>query len=240
MYNRIVFPCPSEIEGDLIVVGGDLFPNTLLAAYRKGIFPWFSQGDPILWWSLDPRFVLFPADLHVSRSLRRRIQKRDLELTVDRAFSRVIQGCKKMDRVGQDGTWIIGDMAEAYCTLHYLGYAHSVEAWKEGRLVGGLYGVSLGGCFFGESMFFVERDASKIAFTALVGALIDANFGLIDCQQKTRHLESFGAVSIARKTFLKMLQQELKKATRVGTWAEIFPTFPCSTLWNRLLGRDEP
>ncbi len=240
MHNSIDFPSPCEIEGDLIMAGGDLSPETLLAAYRKGIFPWFSQGEPILWWSLDPRFVLFPTDLHVSKSLMRRIQKRDLELTVDHAFSQVIQGCNKMDRAGQDGTWITRDMAAAYCRLHDLGYAHSVEAWKDGRLVGGLYGVALGGCFYGESMFFVERDASKITFTALVGTLIDADFGLIDCQQKTRHLASFGAVSIARETFLDMLQRELKKETKAGTWAEIFPAFPCSTLWNRLLGRDGP
>ena len=196
------FPDPRTIRGDLIAMGGSLSPGILLEAYRKGIFPWFSDGEPILWWSLDPRFVIFPSKIHISRSLRRSIRRGVFRLTVDRAFARIIQSCREVYRANQDGTWITRDMVDAYCAFHELGYAHSVETWSGGELVGGLYGVSLGGYFCGESMFSLEQDASKIAFAALAGILADADFGLIDCQQSSRHLSAFGAVDIPRENFL--------------------------------------
>lgn len=237
MNRPLTFPCPRDVEGDCVMAGGNLEPDTLLTAYRKGIFPWFTEEYPILWWSLDPRFVLFPAHIHVSRSLRRRIRKKNFALTLDRAFRQVVECCSRIDRPNQDGTWITKNMIDAYCRLQELGYAHSVEAWRDGNLVGGLYGVSLGGCFYGESMFSVEKDVSKIALTALVGILDDAGFGLLDCQQNTQHLASFGAISIAREDFLDRLQRELAKETRLGSWAEIFPDFPDSTLWETLFNR---
>lgn len=231
----IRFPDPNEIDGDIIAVGGDLSPGMLLSAYRQGIFPWFSDEDPILWWSLDPRFVIFPGRLHVSSSLRKRIRKATFDITVDKAFDLVIAGCRDTARSDQDGTWITDDMMEAYLRLHQLGYAHSVEAWHEGELSGGLYGVSIGGCYYGESMFTRRTDASKVAFTALAGVLVDEGFGLIDCQQHTRHLASFGAVDMPRANFLEALGRELEKSTIKGNWNRRFPDFPRSELWDNLM-----
>ena len=232
---EVQFPDPNDIEGDIVAVGGDLSPEMLLSAYRQGIFPWYSDEDPILWWSLDPRFVIFPTRLHISTSLKKAIRKKEYRLTLDEAFDGVIDGCRNSSRPGQDGTWITDEMSEAYIRLHTLGYAHSVEAWSGDDLCAGVYGVSLGGCFYGESMFARHTNASKIAFAALGGVLVDSGFGLIDCQQHTRHLASFGAVDMPRRNFLIALERELKKPTIKGNWSRIFPDFPQSALWDRLM-----
>lgn len=232
----VQFPNPTEIDGDVIAVGGNLSPGMLLSAYRQGIFPWFSDDDPILWWSLNPRFVIIPGRIHISTSLKKLIRKKPFKLTLDMAFKQVIEGCRDSDRPGQEGTWITDDMLEAYLNLHTLGFAHSVEAWTGDELAGGLYGVSLGGCFYGESMFARQSDASKIAFVALAGVLVDAGFGLIDCQQHTQHLAAFGAIDMPRKIFLDSLTEELEKPTIKGNWGRTFPDFPDSRLWKELNG----
>lgn len=229
---NIRFPNPATIEGDVIAVGGNLKPPMLLSAYKQGIFPWFSDDDPIFWWSLDPRFVVFPSHLHLSKSLKKSIRRNPFHLTLDTAFEEIIRGCRESERPGQEGTWITDSMMEAYIVLHREGFAHSVEVWHDGKLAGGLYGVSLGGCFYGESMFALRPDASKIAFAALGGVLYDAGFGLIDCQQHTRHLASFGAFDMRRDVFLESLEKELEKPTLRGNWKNFFPEFPTSDLWN--------
>lgn len=230
------FPDPAKAEGDLIAWGGDLSPETLLSAYSRGIFPWYSQGEPIIWWSLDPRFVLFPSRIHIPGSLKKKIRKKPFRLTLDTAFEQVISLCRLTPRPGQDGTWITAEMQDAYIRLHRLGYAHSAEAWVDDKLAGGLYGVSLGGCFCGESMFAHEADASKIVFSALCGFLADAGFGMIDCQQHTTHLAGFGAVSMPRSRFLENLGLELDKPDHAGHWNTMFPDFPDSALWRELGG----
>lgn len=234
------FPDPLHVPGEMVAVGGNLSTPTLLAAYRRGIFPWYSESDPILWWCLDPRFVIFPSRLHVSRSLRRRIRRGEFQLTVDADFETVIRNCGRVSRGRGEGTWITPEMEAAYIELHREGYAHSAEAWKNGALAGGTYGVALGGCYYGESMFFHETDASKVAFTALVGVLVDSGFGLVDCQEHTAHLETFGAVDMSRKNFLKALAEELKKPTLRGSWRTIFPNFPQSTLWAAINAAEQP
>lgn len=188
----------------LLAVGGCLEPAWLLEAYRQGIFPWFSPGQPILWWSPDPRMVLFPEHLAVSRSLHKVIRQGIYSVTLDQAFGAVIQACAE-PRSADGGTWITEDMIEAYTQMHVLGHAHSVEAWYDGALVGGVYGVALGRVFFGESMFFRRKDASKVAFVHLVRQLCRWGFSLIDCQMKTDHLRRFGAVEIARAGFVGRL-----------------------------------
>ncbi len=190
----------------LLAVGGDLSSERLLSAYRRGIFPWYSQDQPILWWSPDPRCVLFPEDLKVSRSLRASLKKDRFQVSVDRAFRQVMVGCAGPRR-GQPGTWVTPELIEAYEHLHRLGYAHSVECWRDGRLVGGLYGVALGRVFFGESMFAQEADASKVCLVHLVRDLRNRDFTLIDCQMPTPHLESLGAVTIPRQRFIEMLKE---------------------------------
>lgn len=230
------FPDPRSIRGNIIAVGGNLYPQTLINAYSRGIFPWYSENEPIIWCSLDPRSMIFLPNLHVSRRLRRVIKKTDSTFTVDTAFEKVITNCRNSFRPGQNGTWITPDVLEAYCTLHSQGYAHSVECWQGGALTGGLYGVSLGGCFCGESMFYRESNASKIAFIALCGTLIDAGFGMIDCQQNTVHLDSFGAINVKRYIFYELLQRELEKETLAGSWNNIFPDFPESALWREIRG----
>jgi len=185
----------------LLAAGGDLSPERLVAAYRRGIFPWFSVGQPILWWSPDPRMVLHVDEFRVSRSLARRVRRRDFEIRIDTAFRDVIDGCAASPREGQRGTWITPEMMEAYCELHERGVAHSVESWRDGRLVGGLYGVALGGAFFGESMFHRERDASKVALVHLVARLIAGGFVLLDTQFVTEHLRTFGAVEVPRRRY---------------------------------------
>ncbi|HUM09804.1 MAG TPA: leucyl/phenylalanyl-tRNA--protein transferase [Myxococcaceae bacterium] len=200
------FPPPERADrSGLLAIGGDLSPERLLAGYRRGIFPWYSEGQPILWHSPDPRFVLLPGHLHVPRSLEKALRRRTYEIRSDTAFAEVLRACAEAPRPGQDGTWITAEMVGAYLALHRLGHAHSVEAWKEGTLVGGLYGVAVGRVFFGESMFATRPDASKVAFATLARALFDAGCLLIDCQVETEHLARFGAADISRRRFLQLL-----------------------------------
>ncbi|MBK3756834.1 leucyl/phenylalanyl-tRNA--protein transferase [Stutzerimonas sp. R40042] len=194
----------------LLAAGGDLQPERLLAAYRHGCFPWYQEGQPLLWWSPDPRTVLFPDELHVSRSLRKRMRHGDYQVTFDKAFTEVIQGCAG-PRSYADGTWITTPMQDAYIRLHEMGVAHSVEVWQQGQLVGGLYGLAMGELFFGESMFSRATDASKVGFVTLVERLREWGFALIDCQMPTRHLESFGARSIPRAAFAEALAAHLDR-----------------------------
>jgi leucyl/phenylalanyl-tRNA--protein transferase len=202
----------------LLAAGGDLSSERLLDAYRHGIFPWFSEGDPILWWSPDPRMILIPAELKISRSLGKSLRNRSYEARFDSAFDEVMAGCAA-PRKGEPGTWISGAMIEAYRGLYRLGYAHSVETWIDGELAGGLYGVAIGRVFFGESMFSHARDASKIALAALVAHLRSAGFGLIDCQMRTRHLESLGAREIPRRRFSGLLEELIHYPHSPGSWA---------------------
>jgi leucyl/phenylalanyl-tRNA--protein transferase len=216
--DRLVFPRPQQAEGGLLAVGGDLRPERLLLAYSVGIFPWYSVGEPILWHSPDPRMVLMGRRLHVGRSLRKVMARHPYRITLDSAFARVIRSCSKVPRPEQDGTWITSEMEKAYGALHELGYAHSVEAWDGEALVGGLYGVSLGATFFGESMFAEAPDASKVAFVTLVTQLLRWGVGLVDCQVHTEHLERFGAQEIPRATYLRLLKRTLRVPTRRGPW----------------------
>ncbi len=191
----------------LLAVGGDLAPKRILSAYRQGIFPWFSPGQPILWWSPDPRAVLLPEKLKVSRSLRKTINKGSFQVTFDTAFEQVIRACAATPRRGQPGTWITPEMQQAYIRLHRMGHAHSVESWSGDELVGGLYGLRLGRVFYGESMFSRRTDASKVAFVHLVRKLQEEGVVLIDCQVTTDHLLSLGAEEIPRRRFIELLRQ---------------------------------
>lgn len=220
LFEEPVFPDPEEADPDgLLAVGGDLSPQRLLTAYANGIFPWYAEDSPILWWSTNPRLVLVPNEFHMPRSLRRVINRGAFSFTLDTAFESVIRGCAAKDRPEQDGTWIVDEMIEAYCMLHELGYAHSVEAWQDGELAGGLYGISLGSAFFGESMFFTVPNASKAAFAMLVQQLRAWNFSLIDCQQTTNHLLRFGAREVQRFRYIAMLREAMAVQTREGCWA---------------------
>lgn len=192
----------------LLAAGGDLSPERLLAAYRHGCFPWYQDGQPLLWWSPDPRTVLYPDELHVSRSLQKKLRQRLFVITFDQAFQDVIAGCAG-PRAYTDGTWITTPMRDAYLKLHQLGIAHSVEVWQDEQLVGGLYGLAMGRLFFGESMFSRTTDASKVAFVTLVERLRDWGFQLIDCQMPTQHLASFGARAIPRQVFADTLVRYL-------------------------------
>jgi leucyl/phenylalanyl-tRNA--protein transferase len=185
----------------LLAAGGDLSPDRLLVAYRRGIFPWYSEGQPILWWSPDPRMVLYVDELRVTRSLAKRVRSGRFDVRIDSAFRQVIEACAEFPRPGQRGTWITPEIISAYCELNRRGYAHSVESWREGRLVGGLYGLALGRVFFGESMFTRESDASKVALVHLVAHLKRLGVPLVDCQQETAHLSALGARPIARERF---------------------------------------
>lgn len=219
--DAVRFPPVDHAEKNgLLAVGGDLSPERLLTAYREGIFPWYADGEPILWWSPDPRFVLFPVELHVSRSMRQFLKKRTVRITFDRAFRKVISACRK-PRPGQNGTWITREMLEAYCALHDLGYAHSVEVWQETRLAGGLYGISLGRAFFGESMFSAIPNASKAALITLVENLGRRGFDLIDCQVETAHLAGLGARPIPRSEFGALLRRSLRHKTLRGNWRDM-------------------
>lgn len=202
----------------LLAAGGDLSPQRLLVAYRAGIFPWYSPGDPILWWSPDPRMVLVPAELKISRSLRRSLARDSFEVRFDTAFAAVIGACAATPREGQNGTWISTEMQQAYLRLHELGYAHSVESWKDGKLVGGLYGMALGRAFFGESMFSHCTDASKVALAHLCRYLEQKEFGIIDCQMETTHLASLGARPIPRSDFCALLDRYADCGARPGHW----------------------
>ena len=217
--KRLLFPPVELAERGLLAVGGDLSPERLVLAYSSGIFPWYDEGQPILWHSPDPRMVLRAASLRVSRSLRRVIRKQPYRLTLDTAFDRVIEACASTRRPGQKGTWITKDMKKAYGTLHRRGLAHSAEAWCGDRLVGGLYGVSLGAAYFGESMFAHAPDASKVAFVALVEQLQRWDIDLIDCQVHTEHLARFGAEEWPRDAYLRALRRALKQPTRQGQWS---------------------
>lgn len=189
----------------LIAIGGDLSLNRLLNAYRQGIFPWFSEGEPMMWWSPNPRMVLFPEALKISNSLKKTIKKQTFEIQLNTNFEAVIRACSQTPRDGQNGTWITEEIIEAYCNVHQAGFAISAEAWQNGTLVGGCYGIQIGRMFYGESMFHHVTDASKVAFVHLVEHLKNAGVGLIDCQMKTAHLASFGAQEIAREDFLAHL-----------------------------------
>lgn len=189
----------------LLAAGANLTPQRLLDAYRQGIFPWYSPGQPPLWWSPDPRMVLFPDELKVSRSLAKRLKKDDYEIRIDTAFREVMLACASTPRPEQDGTWIVPEILEGYCALHSLGFAHSIETWIEGKLAGGLYGVAIGRMFYGESMFHRVTDASKLAFVHLVRHLKSHGYGMIDCQMHTAHLASFGAREIPRNEFARRL-----------------------------------
>lgn len=215
------FPPPHlASDSGLLAVGGDLQKERLLTAYAMGIFPWYSPEEPILWWSPDPRMVLYPEELHVSRRLRRTLRQGRFEVTADRDFASVIRHCAQVPRAQGPGTWIVEEMMEAYTRLHEDGYAHSVEVWQEGRLTGGVYGVSLGDCFFGESMFSRVRDASKVAFVHLVRGLRRRNCRLVDCQVASAHLTRFGAREIPRSTFLRELKTALRAPTCRGPWSD--------------------
>lgn len=219
MSRRIEFPPPEQATPDgLLAIGGDLSIDRLLLAYRQGIFPWYSEGDPILWWCPDPRMILVPDEFHVSRSLRRTIKRGTFRITADTAFEAVIDACAKPAGPARDSTWITREMRRAYIALHEAGYAHSVEAWHDGELAGGLYGVSLGACFFGESMFSKESDASKVALHRLVEFGRRQGWPFIDCQVPNEHLRSLGAREIPRRQFLDTLARAVKQPTLKGRW----------------------
>lgn len=217
--DNINFPPPHFARKDgLLAIGGDLSQERLLLAYRKGIFPWYSHDEPILWWSPDPRLVLYPEELHVSRSLKKTIRKKKFKITMDQAFFRVIKSCAEIRLKKKQPTWIVPEMISAYCQLHETGHAHSIEAWYHGKLAGGLYGIATGKCFSGESMFAEITDASKTAFVYLVTFLKLSGFQMIDCQVKTLHLMNFGAREIPRKIFLKQLEKTAECPQFRGKW----------------------
>ena len=202
----------------LLAIGGDLSPLRLLKAYRRGIFPWFDKNQPILWWSPNPRAVLFPTELKISRSLKKTIKSQRFSIRFDTAFEETIEACSQ-PRVYSDDTWIDPRIKSAYCELHRLGHAHSAEAWRDNKLVGGLYGVAIGHVFYGESMFYHESDASKVAFVSLVETLVKWGYQLIDCQMTTEHLMRFGAREISRIEFGKHLEQWCHQATPPQAWS---------------------
>jgi leucyl/phenylalanyl-tRNA--protein transferase len=209
------FPPVRLAEPDgLLAMGGDLSPERLLLAYQNGIFPWY-EGEHILWWCPDPRFVLFPGDLKIHKNIRKMLKKNELVFTINKAFPEVIRHCKKMKRHGQDGTWITDEVEKAYIKMHQLGYAHSAEVWKEGELVGGLYGLKLGKVFFGESMFSKISNASRYAFILYVQQLMKEGIELVDCQVYTEYLESLGAKMITREDFMGLLKKLLKERNNV-------------------------
>ena len=206
--DNLSFPHPSLANDEgVLAIGGSLSVERLLLAYRNGIFPWFEEGEPIVWWSPDPRMVLYPSKLKVSKSMRKVIKQEQYKVTFDKSFSEVIDNCKTIFRVDQGGTWITSDMKEAYLELHYKGIAHSVEVWDGEELVGGLYGVNVGKVFCGESMFSKKSNTSKLAFISLVQKLAEQNYHMIDCQLYTDHLASLGAEEISRDQFISELNQ---------------------------------
>jgi len=224
--EKLSFPPPhfAEPEG-LLAIGGDLSEDRLLLAYQMGIFPWFSDDEPILWWSPDPRLVLYPSDVKISNRLHRTIRQKTFQVTIDTAFDQVIRACAKDRLQNAQETWIVDEMIAAYCRLYDSGYAHSIEAWHNGNLAGGLYGLSLGGCFFGESMFTRISNASKVALAVLCKFLTSVSIDFIDCQVTTGHLQRMGAVEIKRSRFLKELRLSMNKKTLRGHWTEAFQTF---------------
>lgn len=219
MNRTITFPDPNKADDEgLVAVGGELSSDFLVAAYAQGVFPWFNEGDPLMWYSPNPRMVLAPHDFKLSKSLRQLVRSGKFELRIDTCFAEVIKACREIERKEQDGTWITDGMTEAYNDLHELGVTHSFETFLDGKLVGGLYGVSLGKAFFGESMFFYEANASKFAFYGLVEWCKQHEFHFIDAQQSTDHLKSLGAKDVPRKDFLEMLNKALEHRTQQGKW----------------------
>ena len=213
------FPPPEEAEeSGLLAVGGDLDPARVLLAYYSGIFPWYSEGEPVLWWSPDPRMVLRPSELRIPRSLKKKIRRGDYSVTMNQAFKEVIRKCRSINRPSQSGTWITEDMIHCYEQLHQMGFAHSVETWEDGVLVGGLYGVSIGTFFAGESMFALRPDASKFALVALCRQLGRWQFPFIDCQMHTEHLARFGATEISRSGFLEALKASVQRHSTSKKW----------------------
>jgi len=217
--DKLIFP-PAELaeENGLLAIGGDLSSKRLLLAYRNGIFPWYSEGEPILWWSPSPRLVIFPAELKIPRRLARLIRQGLFSITMDMAFKQVITACAYTDNRLEKGTWITDDMIVAYCLLYDMGYAHSVECWLDGKLAGGLYGISLGSVFFGESMFSEQPNSSKVALVYLIKKLQEWSFELIDCQMKTEHLMQFGAREIPENEFQKLLTKNIASPDQKGKW----------------------
>ncbi len=211
-------PATKASDKGLLAFGGDLSTERLLAAYKNGIFPWYSEGDPILWWSPNPRLILFPQHLNCSKSLRRTIKKKVFEVKADHNFMQVMEYCSKVPRLDQEGTWITKEMKNAYYRLFQEGYAHSIETYYNDKLVGGLYGISLGKAFFGESMFFLKTDASKIALYYLVDFCTEKNFHFIDSQVSNYHMIRMGAIEISRNNYLKRLSDALKYDDHVGKW----------------------
>lgn len=219
--KTLSFPDPEEADDSgLLAVGGDLSVERLKLAYSKGIFPWYEEGMPVLWWSPDPRMVLFPDKMIVSHSLRQTLKKDLFTITYDTCFEEVVEQCSSTPRAVQEGTWITGDMKNAYNKLHKAGYAHSAETWHNGQLVGGLYGVALGRAFFGESMFHRMTNASKVALYFLLEKLRSMSFEIIDAQVYTNHLESLGGELLPRTVFLELLQKALEKPSLTGRWTE--------------------
>ena len=217
--DKLIFPPAELAEKDgLLAIGGDLSPERLLLAYSNGIFPWFSENDPILWWAPSPRLVIFPDEFKVPKRLARIIRQKKYVVTLDQAFRQVITGCATIAERGIKGTWITRDMIAAYSDLHDMGFAHSVECWQDDKLVGGLYGVSLGGFFFGESMFSRQPNWSKIGLVFLLKKLLQWDFDLIDCQMKTLHLLQFGAREIPGPEFQKLLAKSMSRSSHVGKW----------------------
>ncbi|MDH3648190.1 MAG: leucyl/phenylalanyl-tRNA--protein transferase [Saprospiraceae bacterium] len=217
------FPHPMLADkAGLVAIGGDLSSERLLLAYRFGIFPWYTASQPILWWSPDPRCILWPAQVIISKSMQSLLKRNQWKVTADHCFDEVISNCQNINRREQTGTWITDEMTTAYRQLHALGHAHSIEVWEEDRIVGGLYGLSLGKIFYGESMFSKISNASKFGFIRLVEFLRHQDFMLIDCQQDTPHLRSMGADLISRKDFLHCLRQNALRTDHVGSWSSWF------------------
>jgi leucyl/phenylalanyl-tRNA---protein transferase len=206
-------------EHGVVAYGGDLTPSRLIDAYKAGIFPWYAPGDPIFWWSPDPRCIMLPQDFIKRKSLDKRIRNGGFEIRFDYDFRSTIRGCREVNDRVKEGTWIVEDMVEAYTILHEMGYAHSIECYLDDELVGGLYGISLGSAFFGESMFAKVADASKVAYAALVEFALEHGFTFIDCQVPTDHLLSLGAICVERELFLEILEDSLNAETLCGSWA---------------------
>lgn len=218
--EKLVFPDPELAEDGLLAIGGDLSLPRLLLAYQSGIFPWYGEDDPLLWWSPPERALLHPGHLHLSARTRRSLRQRPFEIRFDSAFARVIDHCSRVPRPGQDGTWITPEMRAAYVDLHGAGFAHSVEAWRDGELKGGLYGVSLGGAFFGESMFSLEPEASRAALEALDARLMEWGFKILDGQLPHEGLMGYGFQCVPRALFLDELDEALRHEGRTGNWAD--------------------
>ena len=219
--DKLNFPPVEGAEDGIVAIGGDLSPERLLLAYQKGIFPWYSDDEPIIWHSPEDRFVLLPDELHISKSMQRVLNSDRFKVTFDMDFPFVIQQCANIDRKEQDGTWITGEMIKAYTELYYLGFAHSVEVWLDDKIVGGVYGVSIGKCFFAESMFHTVSNASKFALIKLVEFLKKHDFLFIDAQVFTEHVTTLGAKEIPRSEFIQMLQRGLKSDNLIGKWTNL-------------------